>query len=177
MWLTCTRAFQRCPYVVLDFLDSANFIISTRQNLQFISRTSNSAVPSIDMTRRTNKLDFSQQATQTASLLTKLPAEIRNDIFELVAADTTMQYTRRQNVGTHEEHSGKPSPPGYLFTCKHVYLESIEVLYANAIFNFGTQRTLVSWIDRIPTDKRQLVKEIGGSPQLRRRFLLYVFED
>lgn len=118
-------------------------------------------------------IDFTTRTEQTSSLLLTLPAELRNRIFELAASTTTITWKKRAALSPDtradpikagekapEIFDGKPSAPGYILCCKQVYLDSIEVLYANATFSFETRDSLRNWNGQIEKGKLDLVKEI-----------------
>lgn len=80
-------------------------------------------------------------ATDTSRLL-KLPAEIRNRIYELVFADSTVIIQKAQ------KNVYRPESIGILTACRQTYKESIGYFYSLTTF-YGQWRTLATFVIRL----------------------------
>lgn len=83
-------------------------------------------------------IDFEHLATQSASKLMSLPPELRNRIFEIVSLETTINYAWSWRGASRPYSRHRLTiAPGHVLACKQLYLESIDVLYANASFDLS----------------------------------------
>lgn len=101
-------------------------------------------------------------ADQDDSRLMRLPAELRNEIYELV-------FSGRQGVASFEE-GRKPKAPAILVACRQTYSEALPIYYS--VTNFGLEleherdcrtdrRILRNWASRIGPEKLRWISCIG----------------
>lgn len=100
------------------------------------------------------------------SHLLRLPAEIRNKIYEEV-----FHGARFEIVGKDDETQS--SGPGILRSCRQVYIEALETYYRRSVFwiylpassvkgkiTATRPSQLISWLERMHSQSRDLVTEI-----------------
>ncbi|KAK4494819.1 hypothetical protein PRZ48_014175 [Zasmidium cellare] len=90
-------------------------------------------------------------AEDTDSPLLNLPPELRNNIYELVFTNTTINFnttaTRR--------------PPSLLLSCKQIYTEAVTVYYAEATFvSNEPQKAIIAHIQTLPPKSRKALRNV-----------------
>lgn len=106
--------------------------------------------------KRVTLVNYTTDADQSRCLLFKLPAEIRNRIYEITSLATTMmwvqsdkQQDRQKRYGVDEvgwDSRGRPKGPGMLLACKQMLKEAIPIFYSRAAFKLGTRCAELHWI-------------------------------
>lgn len=80
------------------------------------------------------------------SLFLRLSPELRNQIY--------------QNLYTSSVIKVSTDTPGFPLTCKQIYTESTDLLYASTAFFVEDWETLLRWLKQLPPHRRNLIKEI-----------------
>ena len=104
--------------------------------------------------------------TQENSALLRLPAEIRNQIYELVFTDGRHLIPERAK----RTHWGRSQVPGLLLACKQTHMEAIQLFYYRTafVFGWGTEGRFEKWIKKMGPARAALLKNVilSPSPQL-----------
>ncbi|KAK4494392.1 hypothetical protein PRZ48_014690 [Zasmidium cellare] len=93
---------------------------------------------------------------QENSGLFKLPAGLRNRIYELAFKDTTVCVRSK----TKNEPDGATVVPGLLLACKLLYAEALQIHFANTIFEFTSTTRIAQWLRNIGPENRELVARV-----------------
>lgn len=94
---------------------------------------------------------------QDDSRLTRLPAELRNRIYELALPDTIIIPRRRPKMGIP---CNKVCAPGLLLTCKQIYQEAIGLYYSSTSFWFKIPDDFARWARIIGIKKLKVIRKI-----------------
>ncbi|EME78901.1 uncharacterized protein MYCFIDRAFT_178986 [Pseudocercospora fijiensis CIRAD86] len=104
------------------------------------------------MVRDFTKVNLDNSNPQIASdLMGKLPAEIRNQIWDLVLESAP--------VFIRSNRFARPTPPGILLSCKQAYYEAIKLHWSNSSFCVSIPKP-ECWFTRIGRRRRKLLKNV-----------------
>ncbi|KAF2127147.1 hypothetical protein P153DRAFT_368483 [Dothidotthia symphoricarpi CBS 119687] len=103
----------------------------------------------IEMSHRSDDLDRITQASQLNSPLLRLPAELRNKIYEYIFYDTRVSFARQVFF-----LPPRPYYPSHtiLLACRQIWHESLPTFHRNIVLQFHCLRDL----EDILTDKKYL---------------------
>ncbi|KAK3706927.1 hypothetical protein LTR37_012426 [Vermiconidia calcicola] len=115
--------------------------------------------------RNGEQLQAARPGAKQDSMLFKIPAELRNRIYELALVhDDHIYIDRPMNKGPrgYDKVSGS-YPPHLLSTSRQVHNEATQIYYGgNAFFSPSLDATL-TWISAIGQERWNMVREIRGS--------------
>lgn len=86
------------------------------------------------------------------SLFLRLSPELRNQIYHHIFACTVIKVAL--------------DIPGLPLTCKQIYTECIELIYASTAFYVQDWQTLIRWLKQLPQRRRNLITELWCDPDL-----------
>ena len=91
--------------------------------------------------RRFSKVDGPSKPQENSLLLSKMPAEVRNEIYKHALGQSVRIPPQSKNTSC-----GRLIQPGLLLACKQTHSEAIRIWYATTTFVFdASQRKRLSW--------------------------------
>lgn len=95
-------------------------------------------------------------ADQNNSRLFYLAPELRNRIYELVLENETVCVSSR----TVDNPLARTKVPGILLSCKHTYVETLQIFFSKSIFELTSISKMLQWLRSIGPQNRALVSRI-----------------
>ncbi|KNG52476.1 hypothetical protein DDE82_006326 [Stemphylium lycopersici] len=74
-------------------------------------------------------------STQTQSIFFRLPAELRNQIYDELLCSNTPSHKELLKYSRERSHKAQPVYPAILTTCKRIHEEAQDLLYSTHIFH------------------------------------------
>ncbi|KAF7187541.1 hypothetical protein HII31_11165 [Pseudocercospora fuligena] len=116
------------------------------------------------------KVALENATLQTCDLLNKMPAEIRNRIYELTFSGTVKLGRATRKESKVKNAAGRPRAPGILCSCKQIYQEAIKIYWTTTTFFFPRSDKLRSyhvsgndaaaWLNAIGRRRRELLRNV-----------------